>query len=392
MAQIKPKMNHSKLLLFISALAVAGCATHSRGYKNASPMACSQSQKQTPALFATLPDAVATPDGMSIAPDGDLVVACPNFADQTKPACLLKIGKDDGVPRVWVKVPPMPETGLACPMGNEFGPDGDLYVCDNQGWAGSEKGKFKGRMLRLRIKEDKVESCTVVAEGMEHPNGVRVHGDSIYVTESLMTKVNDPSGLLVSGVYRFKLDDKNVKVSNTLADPNLITTFVTLNKNCQYGADGIVFDSKGNLYVGNFGDGAIHKITFDAAGKVAGNTIFAKTDLDYSLDPNSPGFLAQATKAKMRTTDGICVDDKDNLYVADFSNNAIAKVTPDGKISVLAQNGDTDGFHGELNEPGEPIIWKGRLIVTNFNTVTGPDKVHTKHHSPATMSVLMLNK
>ncbi len=392
MAQIKPKMNHSKLLLFISGLALAGCATHSRGYKNASPMACSQSQKQTPALFATLPDAVATPDGMSIAPDGDLVVACPNFAEQTKPACLLKIGKDDGVPRVWVKVPPMPETGLACPMGNEFGPDGDLYVCDNQGWAGSEKGKFKGRMLRLRIKEDKVESCTVVAEGMEHPNGVRVHGDSIYVTESLMTKVNDPSGLLVSGVYRFKLDDKNVKVSNTLADPNLITTFVTLNKNCQYGADGIVFDSKGNLYVGNFGDGAIHKITFDAAGKVAGNTIFAKTDLDYSLDPNSPGFLAQATKAKMRTTDGICVDDKDNLYVADFSNNAIAKVTPDGKISVLAQNGDTDGFHGELNEPGEPIIWKGRLIVTNFNTVTGPDKVHTKHHSPATMSVLMLNK
>jgi sugar lactone lactonase YvrE len=385
-------MSHAKLLLLISAVAVAGCGTHSDRGKNASPMASFPSQEQTPALFATLPDAVATPDGMSIAPDGDLVVACPNFADQTKPACLLKIGKDDGVPRVWVKVPPMPETGLACPMGNEFGPDGDLYVCDNQGWAGSEKGKFKGRMLRLRIKEDKVESCTVVAEGMEHPNGVRVHGDSIYVTESLMTKVHDPSGLLVSGVYRFKLDDKNVKVSNTLADPNLITTFVTLNKFTQYGADGIVFDSKGNLYVGNFGDGAIHKITFDAAGKVAGNTIFAKADLDYSLDPNSPGFLAQATKAKMRTTDGICVDDKDNLYVADFSNNAIAKVTPDGKISVLAQNGDTDGFHGELNEPGEPIIWKGRLIVTNFNTVTGPDKVHTKHHSPATMSVLMLDK
>ena len=384
-------MNHAKLLLLISVLAVAGCATHSDRGKNASPMASFPSQEQTPALFATLPDAVATPDGMSIAPDGDLVVACPNFADQTKPACLLKIGKD-GLPRVWVKVPPMPETGLACPMGNEFGPDGDLYVCDNQGWAGSEKGKFKGRMLRLRIKGDKVESCTVIAEGMEHPNGVRVHGDSIYVTESSMTRVHDPSGLLVSGVYRFKLDDKNVKVSNTLADPNLITTFVTLNKNCQYGADGIVFDSKGNLYVGNFGDGAIHKITFDAAGKVAGNTIFAKTDLDYSLDPNSPGFLAQATKAKMRTTDGICVDDKDNLYVADFSNNAIAKVTPDGKISVLAQNGDTDGFHGELNEPGEPIIWKGRLIVTNFNTVTGPDKVHTKHHSPATMSVLVLDK
>jgi len=383
-------MNHAKLLLLSAALAFAGCATNPEQPNRVPPPVASQPSLQTPALFAALPDAVATSDGMAIAPDGDLVVACPNFADQTKPACLLKIGKDF-VPRVWVKVPPLTETGVACPMGIEFGPDGDLYVCDNQGWSGSQPTQFKGRMLRLRIRGDQVESCTVIAEGMEHPNGVRVHGDSIYVTESLMTKVTGPSGMMVSGVYRFKLQDKNVKVSNTLLDPNLLTTLVTRNTNCPYGADGIVFDHKGNLYIGNFGDGAIHKFTFDAAGKVTGSAIFAKTDLDYSLDPKLPGFLAQATKASMRTTDGICVDDRDNIYVADFSNNAIAKVTPDGKISVLAQNGDTDGLHGEINEPGEPIVWKGRLIISNFNTVVGPDKVHTKHTSPAVMSVLNLN-
>jgi sugar lactone lactonase YvrE len=382
-------MNHAKTLLLSAALAFAGCATHPVQSNNLSPKTGPRSSLQTPALFATLPDAVTTSDGMAIAPDGDLVVACPNFADPTKPACLLKIGKDF-VPRVWVKVPPLPETGVACPMGIEFGPDGDLYVCDNQGWSGFLPTQFKGRMLRLRIQGDQVLSCTVIAEGMEHPNGVRVHGDSIYVTESLMTKVKAPGGLMVSGVYRFKLQDKNVKVSNTLLDPNLITSFVTLNTNCPYGADGIVFDHKGNLYVGNFGDGAIHKITFDAGGKVAANTIFAKTGLDYSLDPKLPNFLAQATKARMRTTDGICADDQDNFYVADFSNNAIAKVTPDGKISVLAQNGDTDGLRGELNEPGEPIVWKGRIIVSNFNAVVGPDKVHTKHTSPCVMSSLSL--
>jgi sugar lactone lactonase YvrE len=382
-------MNRANYLLLSAALAFAGCATHPAQSNFAGPMPASQSSLQTPSLFATLPDAVATSDGMAIAPDGDLVVAVPNFFDQTKPGCLLKIG-NDLKPRVWVKVPPSPETGVACPMGIEFGPDGDLYVCDNQGWSGSQPTMFKGRMLRLRIKGDQVVSCTVVAEGMEHPNGVRVRGDSIYVTESLMTKVIEPKGRMVSGVYRFKLDDKNVKVSNTPADPNLIASFVTQNTNCPYGADGIVFDHKGNLYIGNFGDGAIHKITFDAAGKATSNTIFAKTDLDYSLDPKSPGFLARAAKAKMRTTDGICVDDRDNLYVADFSNNAIAKVTPDGKITVLAQNGDTDGLRGELNQPGEPIIWKGRLIISNFNTVVGPDKVHTKHTSPCVMSSLPL--
>ena len=53
-----------------------------------------------------------------------------------------------------------------------------------------------------------------------------------------------------------------------------------------------------------------------------------------------------------------------------------------GTISVLAQNGDTDGQHGQLNEPGEPIVWNGRLIVSNFDSVTAPDKVHSKHSPP----------
>jgi len=342
---------------------------------------------QTPALFVVLPDCVATPDGMAVAPDGSLIVACPNYADQSKPACLIRIDKS-GKAAKWVDVPVLAETGLACPMGIQFGPDGDLYVCDNQGWTGSAKGACKGRMLRLRIVDNNVVKTTVVAEGMEHPNGCRIRHGRLYVTQSLMTKVKDPSGLMVSAVYCFNLDDENVKVTNTLGDKNILATFLTRNRFCPYGADGIVFDAKGNLYVGNFGDGAIHKITFDDAGKVTGNTIFARTDLDYSLDPKAPGFLAKATQAKMRTTDGICADEKGNFYVADFSNNAIAKVTPDGTISVVAQNGDTDGRRGELNQPGEPCVWNGRIVVTNFDCVFGPDKVNTKHEMPATMSVL----
>ena len=182
--------------------------------------------RQTAKLLVRLPDFCVTPDGMEIAPDGDLVVACPNFADPSQKACLIKVGKDHKV-RKWVEVPPLAETGIACPMGLAFGPDGDLYVCDNQGWKGSGPGLSKGRMLRLRIKDDKLESCTVVAEGMEHPNGARIHGDFLYVTESLTPKVKDPSGLLVSAVYRFRLDDKNVKVTNTLEDQNVIASFRT---------------------------------------------------------------------------------------------------------------------------------------------------------------------
>jgi sugar lactone lactonase YvrE len=197
----------------------------------------------------------------------------------------------------------------------------------------------------------------------------------LYVTQSLMTKVKDPSGLLVSAVYRFKLDDEGIKVSNTLEDRNILTTFLTLNKACQYGADGIVFDKGGHLYVGNFGDGAVHKITFDEKGNAASNQVWARD------------------AAQLRTTDGMCIDyDTGNMYIADFSDNALVMVTPDAKVRRLAKSPDSDGMKGQLDQPGEPCVWNGRLVITCFDLVTGPDKVNTKHELPAKMSEMQLVK
>ena len=357
------------------------------------------SAQSKPQLLVELPAYAVTPDGMAIAPDGDLIVACPNFASYaqgaTKPtvaACFIKIGKDHQV-RKWFDSPVLAETGRSCPMGIEFGPEGELYVVDNQNWGtgnGNNGEVNQGRILRLKIAGGALVETAVVAKGISHPNGLRYRNGQIYVTVSKLPKVKRPDGLMASAVYRFPASGRDIQVSNTLADPNLLVSFVTENKYAQYGADGIVFDSQGRLYVGNFGDGKIHRIVLDAKGKVSQNTVFAKTNRDYSLDPKLPGFLAKAVTAKMRTTDGICMDQLDNLYVADFSNNAIAKVTPAGVISVLAQNPDTGGRNGDLNEPGEPIVWQGRLVVSNFDAVIEPDKVNQRHESPATLSILNL--
>jgi len=357
------------------------------------------SAQTKPQLLVELPDYAVTPDGMAIAPDGDLVVACPNFAAYAKgatrpsvPGCFIKIGKDLKVHKLF-DCPVLAETGRACPMGIEFGPEGDLYAIDNQNWGtgNGPNGEInQGRILRLKIADGKLAETTVVAQGISHPNGLRYHQGQIFVTVSKLPKVKRPDGLMVSAVYRFPANGRGIQVSDTLADPNLLASFVTENRYAQYGADGIVFDSQGNLYVGNFGDGKILKIVLFPNGKVSQNTVFARTDHDYSLDPAVPGFLAKAFAAKMRTTDGICVDKADNLYVADFSNNAIAKVTPAGRISVLAQNPDTGGRNGDLNEPGEPVVWQGRLVVSNFNAVFEPDKVSQRHTTPAKMSVIDL--
>ncbi|QGQ96384.1 phage head-tail adapter protein [Paenibacillus psychroresistens] len=323
-------------------------------------------------LFTLLPeDYAVTPDGMAIDREGNLVLSCPNYADTTKPGCIIKIDENKQITK-WIDVPVLAETGLALPMGIAFGPDEDLYVCDNQGWSGAPELIFKGRVLRLRIQDGIVTKTTVVAAGMEHPNGIRIRDGYMYVTQSMLTKVIDSSGLLVSCVYKFALEEQDIQITNTLEDKHILTTFITLDPACQYGADGIEFDPAGNLFVGNFGDGAVHKISFNSDGSVLANVVWAK-------DPT-----------QLQSTDGMIMDDNGNLYIADFSANAIAVVSPDGKVRRLAQSPDTDGFHGELDQPGEPIVYRGKLIVSCFDLVTGPDKVNTAHEIPATLAEMDL--
>ncbi|MGL4293605.1 MAG: SMP-30/gluconolactonase/LRE family protein, partial [Bacteroidales bacterium] len=94
--------------------------------------------------------------------------------------------------------------------------------------------------------------------------------------------------------------------------------------------------------------------------------------------------------SQLRTTDGICIDDNENIWVADFSENAVAKISKEGKITRIAQSPDCDGSNGGLDQPGEPIVWNGKVIVSCFDIVTGPDKVNTGHDKPFTLAMLPL--
>jgi sugar lactone lactonase YvrE len=101
---------------------------------------------------------------------------------------------------------------------------------------------------------------------------------------------------------------------------------------------GIAIDSAGSLYVADQGNYAIRKVT--PAGAV---TTLA----------GSPGNFGSAdgagSAARFRSPTGIATDPNGNLYVADFLNHTIRKVTPTGVVSTLA---GAAGISGAIDGTG----------------------------------------
>jgi hypothetical protein len=245
----------------------------------------------------------------------------------------------------------------------------------------------KSRMWKIVIKDGKFDKLVLVAKGLNVANGIAIRGEYIYITESVLTESSDPKPKegekapelfkdpLGSAVMRFKLDEENVTLKTPLTDdPHVIATFKSYKTAWGFGADGIAFDSKGNLFVGLFGDGKMFKLEFDKDGKVVSNKLFAE----------APG--------KLINCDGMSCDTRtDRLYVADSAANAIQVIAPDGTLTTLAQNEDvTDKTTGMLDQPCEALL-RGDTIVSSNMDWPFPKFRNTKHQQPATLSVIKLN-
>ena len=329
-------------------------------------------------LFIALPDCVNTPDGLALLRDGSIIVSVPNFNDETKPPLLVRVTGVTGKTKAEKFYEfPTPYPGLPkgvdriAPMGNAPAPNGDLYMADMQYMKDKNQ---KSRLWRLVVKHGKVEKMVLVASGFNVANGTVIHGGYCYITESVLEEDSHP---LTSAVMRFKLDEENVILKTPLKnDPHIITTFKSYKDQWRFGADGIEFDNQGNLYVGLFGEGELHKITFDKKGDVKSNEVFAK----------APG--------KMTNCDGMHLDKRTNkLYLADSANNAIQVINcKDGSIETLACNDDvTDKLTGQLDQPCEALVRGNEIIVSNMDWPF-PGFKNAKWQQPSTLSVIKLKK
>lgn len=338
-----------------------------------------------PELLVSLPRSCNTPDGMTLSPDGTTVfLSCPNFnvqrpgtpegtLDPLYPGVIVTLGADGAVTN-FCTLPAHPETRKAGPMGLDLGPDGSLYVADNQ-YFYDQNGK--SRLVRIALKDGKPAGADTVVEGFNLANAVIWRADHVYVSDTFLDIPGRPGS---SGVYRFTLSELEtgpVRIRPGGEDPHLLAQFTTTPRsprNDTAGADGLVFDNVGNLYVGSFGDGVIYKLTFDGRGDVASQTVLVG-------DPK-----------KIPCVDGLCYDAAiDGIYVADSERNAVHLVTPDGDVSTIWENEDTDGAGGALDQPCEVLVRGNELLVVSFD-MPFPGLKNTAFDAPYTVSVFALDR
>ena len=173
------------------------------------------------------------------------------------------------------------------------------------------------------------------------------------------------------------MDKGTVMLKPNAQDERLIAQFVTIpnHRNDAAGADGLTFDSEGNLYTGMFGDGAMYKIEFNEDGT--------------AKEKEPKPFVRESG---LTCVDGIFYDAKrDVIIVTDSEKNAIHLVTPEGKRTLLWENDNTDGSDGLLDQPCEPLVRGDELIIVNFD-MSFPGLKNTEHDEHHTLSVIQLAK
>ena len=155
-------------------------------------------------------------------------------------------------------------------------------------------------------------------------------------------KFKNPSGVAVDGAGNvYVADEYNHRIRkittsgvvSTLAGSTSGYTDGTGTSAQFYNPFGVAVDGAGNVYVADQGNHRIRKITTSGVVSTLAGSTSGYTD-------------GTGTSAKFAYPFGVAVDGAGNVYVGDYNNQRIRKITASGVVSTLAGNGTygyTDG-------------------------------------------------
>jgi len=133
---------------------------------------------------------------------------------------------------------------------------------------------------------------------------------------------------------------RDIKPNNSTLDTNTVAidSIAKLDSLPSFNSPaGVAVDATGNIYVADYGNNLIRKIT--PAGVVS---TFAGSGNQGITD-------GAGTLASFDAPTGITADASGNLFVADAGNNLIRKITPAGVVSTVAGSDSTGSVNGTGN-------------------------------------------
>ncbi len=97
---------------------------------------------------------------------------------------------------------------------------------------------------------------------------------------------------------------------------------------------GLTLDFAGNLYIADFGNGTVRKVSPSGVITTAAGVDF----IGFAVFPGDGG---RATSATLGLPYSVAVDESSNLYIGDLGSSSVRKVTPSGFISTFVPQAST---------------------------------------------------
>ena len=119
-----------------------------------------------------------------------------------------------------------------------------------------------------------------------------------------------------------------------------------------YNPQGLDFDSSNNLYIAERGNNRLRKVTYTTSiiSTIAGTGSTANNGAVIALD-NGP-----ATLGILYSPCGVAVDSSGNVYIGDFNNHRIRKVTAATSIISTVAGTGTGGYSGDGDAATSALI------------------------------------
>ncbi|MDT0567715.1 RICIN domain-containing protein [Streptomyces sp. DSM 3412] len=219
---------------------------------------------------------------------------------------------------------------LSHPRGIAVDTAGDLYIADSG----------NNRIRKITMADGKVHTFAGTGAATYGGDGGLATAAHLYSPFDVVVDGADNVYIADWGNHRIRVVTADGKISTVagtvgagLAPDGTVATAAQLKY-----PSAVAVDSAGNLYIADYHQQRVRKVT-KADGKI--RTVAGTGAATYGGDG------VQATSAPLQSPMALVVDSSDTLYIADTNNHRVRKVAADGKISTVAGTGaatfDGDG-------------------------------------------------